>query len=875
MKKSLLFILVGGVVANSNAITPDFSTYIGGAGTEYFYGIGITDNNEAIVGGNSNNLSYPTTSGAYDVTHNGQEDVVVTKFAEDGQSLIFSTFIGGSSGEEVYDLAIDPSGNSYIVGFPLSSSDFPFTSNAYETNGGANDGFLIKLSANGDSLIYATATSGSGTDSEAREVTADSNGNAYVTGRTFNQFPVTTNAFQTTKDAGYDCFVMKFSAIGDSVEYSSYLGGNDHDVPYSITVDSSGSAYVVGLTEANIFNTTPNAFQPTPPGNARHGFISKVSPTGDSLIYSTYLGGTTNQTTSISDIVLNSAGNAFVVGTTLNSGFPTTQNAYGQTYSGQRDIFVTKMSVNGDSLVYSTLIGDTGNDFGYSIGVDESNGEVVITGLSTNFPVTSNAIDSVYSGSNEAIISLFDSTLSNLIYSSYFGGSSLDRLEACEIKNDNLYFTGYTGSIDIPILNAYQNTIAGNYDGVLLRFSKPDLTPPAQISDFTLTYHNGTNVTLTWTATGDDNLEGQATSYEIRKSTSEITEANFANATFVSNIPTPSASGVIDTVVVDSLTSGVQYYFAKKVIDDAGNESPIATQTSFGRAWITSIVDVGNDNGKQVRVHFNASLNDINVSTGLNVNQYLVYRKVTTLFSPNGKNSNKVFESLPSGTWEQVGNVWATADQNYTIVVPTLADSNATGSNDFEFLIRAKAYGMPWITSISNTVSAHSIDNLAPTVPPNQNFVNNGNGTITASWTGVTDSDLANYKIWAETSQNNFSLVTTIIPTGASTQSETFNDVSGAISYTVGSIDFNGNEVLPTSNRISSLEIETIGNNLLLTWLEIPSATLYKVYRSTNPNFSNATQIGTFTPNGNSPTFTDVGSAQNTDKYFYFVTFED
>lgn len=773
-------------------------------------------------------------------------------------------------------MAIDPFGNSYIVGFPLASSDFPYTSNAYETNGGANDGFLIKLSANGDSLIYATATSGSGTDSEAREVTADSNGNAYVTGRTFNQFPVTTNAFQTTKDAGYDCFIMKFSALGDSVEYSSYLGGNDHDVPYSITVDSNGSAFVVGQTEANIFNTTPNAFQPTPPSGGRHGFISKVSPTGDSLIYSTYLGGTTNQTTSISDIVLNSAGNAFVVGTTLNSGFPTTQNAYSQTYSGQRDIFVTKISVNGDSLVYSTLIGNTGNDYGYSIGVDEGNGEVVITGLSTDFPITSTAFDSVYSGSNEAIITLFDSTLSNLIYSSYFGGNSIDRLEACEIKDDNLYFAGYSiSSVDVPILNAYQSILAGSYDGVLLKFSRPDLTPPAQISDFTLTDHNGTNVTLTWTATGDDNLEGQATSYDIRKSTNEITETNFANATLVSNIPTPSTSGVMDTVVVDSLTSGVQYYFAIKVIDDSGNESPISTQTSFGRAWITSIVDVGNDNGKQVRIYFNASLNDINVSTGLNVNQYLVYRKVTPLYSPSGKNTNQVFESLPNGTWEQIGNVWATADQNYTIVVPTLADSNATGNNDFEFLVRAKAYGMPWIPSISNTVSAHSIDNLAPTVPPNQNFVNNGNGTITASWTSVNDSDLANYKIWAEVSQSNYSLVTTIIPSGASTQSETFTDVTGAISYAVGSIDFNGNEILPTSSRISSPEIENAGNDVVLNWLQISNATLYKIYRSTNPNFTNAVQIGTFTPNGNLPTLTDVGSAQNADKYFYFVTFED
>lgn len=400
-----------------------------------------------------------------------------------------------------------------------------------------------------------------------------------------------------------------------------------------------------------------------------------------------------------------------------------------------------------------------------------------------------------------------------------------------------------------------------------------DIIPPSQINGFQITSNTATSVTLEFEATGDDSTWGTATSYELRYLTSEITEQNFSTGTLVSSLPIPTISGTIQSKTVTGLTSGNQYYFGIRAIDNFGNESPISTVQTFERPAITSISDVGNDNGGFVRINFDASFNDYTQGTGIVIGSYTIFRKSNTTTSPS-KNQNQIAESLPSGNWVSVGTVLAFAQTSYTAIIPTVADSNGTGINSHDFLVLAQDYNKPWQNVISNVVNGYSIDNIAPQIPLNQNFADNGNGTTTATWEKVSDSDLAVYKIYAQLSDGTYSFVTQETPTTTQTQTSTFNNFVGAVEYSVSSVDVNGNESLPYFNRITDLQIDFDGNDVILTWSGKTDALNYKIFRDVSIDFTNAVQIGTFQANGNPPNFVDTNALTN-QKYYYFVTWEN
>ncbi len=400
-----------------------------------------------------------------------------------------------------------------------------------------------------------------------------------------------------------------------------------------------------------------------------------------------------------------------------------------------------------------------------------------------------------------------------------------------------------------------------------------DIIPPSKINGFQITSNTGTSVTLEFVSTGDDSTWGTATNYELRYLTSEITEQNFSTGTLVSSLPIPAISGTVQSKTITGLTSGTQYYFGIRAIDNFGNASPIATVQTFERPVITSISDVGNDNGGFVRINFDASPNDYTQGTGIVIGSYSIFRKSNSTTSPS-KNQNQITESLPTGNWVSVGTVLAFAHTDYTAIVPTVADSNGTGVNSHDFLVLAQDYSKPWQNVISNVVNAYSIDNIAPQIPPNQNFTDNGNGTTSATWEKVTDSDLAFYKIYAQLADGTFIFVAQETPTSTQIQNSIFNNFVGAIDYSVSSVDVNGNESLPFFNRISDLKIDFSGNDVILTWTGKSDATNYKIFRDTNIDFSNAIEIGTFQANGNSPNFVDSNALAN-QKYYYFVTWEN
>ena len=297
-------------------------------------------------------------------------------------------------------------------------------------------------------LSYSTYLGGNNAD-YGNSIAVDASGSAYVTGLTYSTDFPTLNPYQTDQ-ADYDLFVTKLSSSGNSLIYSTYLGGSNEDRGYSIAVDGSGSAYVTGRTYSTDFPTL-NPYQTDQSG--ADVFVTKLSSSGSSLIYSTYLGG--DSWDEGYSIAVDGSGSAYVTGYTLSTDFPTLNPI--QTYQAYEDVFVTKLSSSGNSLVYSTYLGGSGEDKGHSIAVDGS-GSAYVTGytFSTDFP-TLNPYQTTFHGVIDVFVTKLSSSGNSLVYSTYLGGSSFDYGYSIAVDGSgSTYVTGYTYSTDFPTLNPYQ-----------------------------------------------------------------------------------------------------------------------------------------------------------------------------------------------------------------------------------------------------------------------------------------------------------------------------------------------------------------------------------------------------------------------------------
>lgn len=383
--------------------------------------------------------------------------------------LAYSTFIGGTGNDNAFAIDLDSEGNVYITGY-TSSTNFP-VENEYEQDDGQADVIVTKLNATGNGLIYSTYVGGSANE-VGSAISLDQNNNAYVTGYTVSDdFPL-ENEYDSTIN-GIDIFVFKLNSNGNNLEYSTYIGGNEefHEEGFGIAVDTTGCAYVTGETDATDASfPMSNAFQERENTSdvGCDAFVLKLSPTGNYLIYSSYLGG--SKADRGYAIAVDSDGNAYITGETKSNDFLTTSGTYddgnGDGWNTYYDVFVSKVGWDGfnSELLKSTYVsgtdmfGDT--EVGRGIAVDD-NGYVYVTGYTdgVDWP-TKNAYDptgdAVY---DDVFVFKLNPDFDDFEYSTYIAGNHRDYGRSIAIDSvGNAYVTGYTYSTVFPAVNAINNT---------------------------------------------------------------------------------------------------------------------------------------------------------------------------------------------------------------------------------------------------------------------------------------------------------------------------------------------------------------------------------------------------------------------------------
>jgi uncharacterized repeat protein (TIGR01451 family) len=325
-----------------------YSTYLGGEENDSAEGIAVDAQGNAYITGGTKSFAYPTTLSAYQGSRAGDTDAVLAKLNASGSALLYATFLGGGGTDRGSGVVIDSTGKAYIAGF-TASADFP-TENAFQNSlGGSFDAFLAGIDTNASgasSLLLCSYLGGTG-DDKAYGIALDSSAsNVYLTGQTFSpNFPV-VNPIQGVGAGGFEAFVEKISTAGTKI-YGTYIGGSSDDRATGIAVNSANEAYVTGFTLSSNFPTL-NPVQSTRGGGA-DAFVTKINAAGNAYLYSTFLGGSGNETssstaTATNPIVLDSQGNAYLIGYTASTNFPTVSPLQAANAGGASDVFVAKIS---------------------------------------------------------------------------------------------------------------------------------------------------------------------------------------------------------------------------------------------------------------------------------------------------------------------------------------------------------------------------------------------------------------------------------------------------------------------------------------------------------------------------------------------------
>jgi Beta-propeller repeat len=470
-----------------------YSTVLGGGVHDAAYDMKTDGRKNIFLTGWTFSPRFPVRTGGYSEKFTGDSaysDLFVTKLNSEDGAIVYSTFIGGAMNDVANALELDTAGNVYLAG-STESWNFPATRGALDTthsSPGTPDVFVTKLSADGARLLYSTFIGGTKSD-EAFALAIDSVGNAYVGGSTYSaNYPTLRPAFDTAirGDIFADAFIAKLSADGSHLLYSTYIGGEQSDQINDIAVDKNGRAYLAGGTWSTEFPLTANASRRRnlSPGNGHEqdAFVALLANDGQSLHFSTYLGGYRFDVANA--VAVDPTGHAVICGETRSANFPV-HRPYDTANQNEKkpDAFVTRIDPVDGELVRSVVIGGGGEDVAYDLGMNRA-GTLVVCGItnSVNFPVTSGAHDIAHPDTTDidGFFALLDSVAFTVNYATYIGGGRNDFAHAIAVDADrDIYIAGATASTDYPTTTGpYVQSGGGATSVMVSRFS----FKPASIS---------------------------------------------------------------------------------------------------------------------------------------------------------------------------------------------------------------------------------------------------------------------------------------------------------------------------------------------------------------------------------------------------------
>jgi hypothetical protein len=634
-----------------------YSTFLGGSGGgDAGNAIAVDTAGNVYVAGGTRSVDFPVTQGAFQTANQAVVrggNAFVTKLNPTGTALVYSTYLGGSGGDGASAITVDTAGNAYVAG-ETYSTDFPVTQGAFQTTNkaaanGNDTAFVAKLNPTGTALVYSTYLGGSAISiriayfgDQANAIAVDAAGDAYVAGETYSvDFPVTAGAFQTTNRAGarglWNAFVTTLNPAGTALVYSTYLGGSGSpgvkyagDAGNAIAVDTAGNVYVAGQTYSPDFPVTSGAYQTTNHAAARelsNVFVTKLSPAGTALVYSTFLGGGGRDIGSA--IAVDTAGNVYVAGQTSSTDFPVTQGAFQTTNHVEAEppltlasnAFITKLDPAGTALVYSTYLGGSGRvnqvdipdgDLASGLAFDSS-GNAYVTGStgSVDFPTTPGAYQMTnhrqcmggWIGCYNAFITELNPTGSALLYSTYLGGEGTnpgeftgsaafrngDQANALALDNSgNVYVTGSAPSYDFPVTaGAFQtmvNSLYGNAFVTELNMAAPSTatTPTVTVTPTSSTITSGQPLAVRVSVSGGSaNPQPTGTvALASRAYASAATTLSGGSATI--DIP----GGSLLAITSEVLTTDV---LAAKYIPDAASSSAYNFSSGVGSVTVVGL----------------------------------------------------------------------------------------------------------------------------------------------------------------------------------------------------------------------------------------------------------------------------------------------
>ena len=463
-----------------------YSSYLGGSSSDQPFGIVVDGSGSAYVTGFTQSVDFPTVNQISGACRggcgSGGEHAFVTKISTSGKLLLYSSYLGGSGGDQGNGIAVDGSGNAYLTG-TTNSFDFPrvhqISGACLGSCGSGNnvDAFVTKIIASGNALVYSSLVGGSGDDGNAYEgtffaaIAVDSSDSAYLTGTTFStDFPRVHQIPGAClglcgRGNSQDVFVTKVNAAGTTLVYSSYVGSSGSDLAFGIAVDSSGNAYLAGLTLSSDFprvNQIPGACNGACGNSLNYdAYVTKINAAGSELVYSSYLGGSEND--AARGVAVDGSGNVYLAGSSGSTDFPAVNQIPGICAQNSCGGFATKINAAGSALVYSSRFGGSNATQAHAIAVDNV-GNAYVTGetRSSDFPVVNQILagcrGSCGSGANQdGFVTKFNASGSALVYSSYLGGSGDDNGGAivcnASVAVDSLqnaYLSGCTLSTDFP-----------------------------------------------------------------------------------------------------------------------------------------------------------------------------------------------------------------------------------------------------------------------------------------------------------------------------------------------------------------------------------------------------------------------------------------